>query len=447
VAASEILAVADAYRRRELSPVEVTRAVLARIERLNPALNAFLTVTADSALAQARRAEEEFVGGEVRSPFQGVPVSVKDLFCTKDVETTAGSLLYRGWKPSYDASVVARLRDLGAVLLGKTHMHELAYGITNDNPHYGPCHNPWDVTRIPGGSSGGSAAAVCAGLGYASFGTDTGGSIRIPASYCGVTGFKPTYGRISRQGVIPLSVYLDHVGPFARTVEDAALISEIASPDQLRGDIAGWRIGVVRGAFTATVRAAIWKGVEQAAAEFEKAGAHVEEVEIADAIEIGEIAHMVQMADGAAHYQKKYRESPHLFGEDVRRLIEEGHLVPAVDYINAQRLRRQFQKRFHALFDRVRALLLPATPITAPRIGETKVDIDGVSDSVGGASTSLVRPFNLAGVPVLTVPCGFDEAGLPFGMQIVTRAGDDLSGLKLGCFYQSRTGWHTRLPK
>src|SRR5262249_12366043 len=218
-------------RRRELSPVEVTRAVLSRIDSENPRLNAFLTVMADAALDHARQAEADFADGSDLGPLQGVPVSVKDLFLVQGVETTAGSLIYRGWKPDFDATVVQRLRTGGAVLLGKTHLHELAYGITNNNPHYGPCRNPWDLTRIPGGSSGGAAVSVAASLSYASFGTDTGGSIRIPASYCGVTGFKPTYGCISRHGIIPLSVYLDHVGPFTRSAEDAAIAAEAVAGD------------------------------------------------------------------------------------------------------------------------------------------------------------------------------------------------------------------------
>ena len=252
-----------AYLTGGLSPVEVTEVMLARIERLNPRINAFLKVTADEARKQARSAETEIRAGEWRGPLHGVPVSVKDLFFTRGVETTGGSPIYRGFVPDFDSTVVARLKAAGAVLLGKTHLHELAYGITNDNPYYGPCLNPWDRSRIPGGSSGGSAAAVSAGLSFASFGTDTGGSIRIPSSYCGVTGLKPTYGRISRHGVIPLSVNLDHVGPFARTVKDAALAAEIVAgadkndPSCLRGScpawganlessIRGWRVGVVQ---------------------------------------------------------------------------------------------------------------------------------------------------------------------------------------------------------
>ena len=452
-----------AYLTGGLSPVEVTEVMLARIERLNPRINAFLKVTADEARKQARSAETEIRAGEWRGPLHGVPVSVKDLFLTRGVETTGGSPIYRGFVPDFDSTVVARLKAAGAVLLGKTHLHELAYGITNENPYYGPCLNPWDRSRIPGGSSGGSAAAVSAGLSFASFGTDTGGSIRIPSSYCGVTGLKPTYGRISRHGVIPLSVNLDHVGPFARTVKDAALAAEIVAgadkndPSCLRGScpawganlessIRGWRVGVVRGSFIGHLHPEITEAMAQAERELECAGVELEEVEIPDAVEVGEVAHLMQMADGAAVYHRRIVEQPEAFSEDVRILIEQGHLVSAVDYINAQRFRRQFQKKLRARFRRLKAMLLPATPIPAPLLKQREIELAGGHEDIGLASTRLVRPFNFAGVPVLTVPCGFTTEGLPFGMQIVTRAGDELTGLSLGHTYQERTGWHTLRP-
>jgi aspartyl-tRNA(Asn)/glutamyl-tRNA(Gln) amidotransferase subunit A len=451
------------YLTGSLSPVEVTEALLARIERHNPQIHAFLKITADEARKQARTAEAEIRAGEWRGPLHGVPVSVKDLFYTRGIATTGGSPIYRDFAPDFDSTVVARLKAAGAVLLGKTHLHELAYGITNDNPHYGPCLNPWDEARVPGGSSGGSAAAVSAGLSFASYGTDTGGSIRIPASYCGVTGLKPTYGRISRYGVIPLSVNLDHVGSFARTVKDAAVAAEIVSgvdkndPSSLREacaswgenlerSIHGWRIGVVRGSFIGRLHPEIAQAAANAERELERAGAELEEIEIPDAVEAGEVAHLLQMADGAAVYHRQIIERPEMFGQDVRVLIEQGHLVSAVDYINAQRFRRQFQKTIRMLFERLKAIVLPATPIPAPYLKQRDVELAGALEDIGLASTRLVRPFNFAGVPVLTVPCGFTHTGLPFGMQIVTRAGDELTGLSLGDIYQKRTRWHTRMP-
>jgi aspartyl-tRNA(Asn)/glutamyl-tRNA(Gln) amidotransferase subunit A len=453
----------EGYRRGAFSPVEIAAATLSRIERLNPVLNAFLTVTAERALEKARCIEADLREGEAPRKLFGVPIAAKDLFLTRGIETTGGSLIYRGWKPEFDATAVERIEAAGGLLVGKTHLHELGYGVTNKNPHYGPCLNPWDISRIPGGSSGGSAAAVAAGLSFAALGTDTGGSIRIPASYCGVVGFKPTYGRISRRGVIPLSFHLDHVGVFARSVVDAAIAAEAvagfdaADPSSLSGsppvwseslaaNIGDWTIGLVRGNFVSRVEPEIRSGVDRAARELESAGARIEEIEVPDAVEIGEISHLVQMADGAAFYHQKLCECPDQFGPDVRLLIEEGHLISAVSYINAQRLRRQYQQKLDELFDRVRALVLPATPITAPRLDQSVAVIEGIPEAVEGASTRLVRPFNFAGVPVLTVPCGFGPGNTPFGMQIVTRAGDELSALRLGYVYQRLTTWHMQRP-
>ena len=454
---------AQAYRSRNLSPVEVTTALLARIERLNPSLNAFLTITAEAAFADARRAEEEILRGDARGPLHGVPVSVKDLFFTEGITTTGGSPIYRNYKPSFDATVVSRLRAAGAVILGKTNLHELAYGVTNENTTFGACRNAWDRARIPGGSSGGSAVAVSAGMSAVSYGTDTGGSIRIPASYCGVTGLKPTYGRVSRHGVIPLSFTLDHVGAFGRSVAEVAIATEaVGGPDSgdpsclksacpdwtssLRASIQGWRLGVVGGSFIGPLCPDVEAGIARAAEEFTSAGALVEPVELPNGLEIGEVAHLVQMADGASVYHRLLREQPEQFSEDVRILIEQGHLISAVDYINAQRLRRKFQQDLHRLFDRYKAILLPATPIAAPLIGQRAVEWEAGEESVGGASTRLVRPFTFAGVPVLTVPCGMTRSGLPFGMQIVSRSGDELTALQLGQAWQNRTNWHKFRP-
>jgi aspartyl-tRNA(Asn)/glutamyl-tRNA(Gln) amidotransferase subunit A len=454
---------ARGYRSRAFSPVEATAAMLRRIEQANPALNAFLTLMADSALHQARQAEQDIFDGHSRGALHGVPVAIKDLYFTEGVPTTGGSPFFRHFRPSFDATVVARLKAAGAVIVGKTNLHELGYGVTNENPHFGVCRNPWDLTHIPGGSSGGSAVAVAAGLSAVSYGTDTGGSIRIPASYCGVTAFKPTFGRVSRHGVIPLSVTLDHVGSFGRSVRDVAVATEaVGGPDRLDTSclrsacpqwsdslsvsIRGWRVGLVTGSFVHNVCPEVEAGIAEAARQLTGAGAEVEPMELPRAFEVGEVAHLVQMADGAAVHHRRLQEQPEQFSEDVRLLIEQGHLVSAVDYINAQRLRRIFQQELHSLFDRFRALLLPATPIAAPLIGQDGVPWSDGLESVGGASTRLVRPFTFAGVPVLTVPCGFTRAGLPFGMQLVARAGDELSALQLGTAYQDATSWHLRRP-
>jgi aspartyl-tRNA(Asn)/glutamyl-tRNA(Gln) amidotransferase subunit A len=443
---------AEAYRARRLSPVEVAEQVLARIERLNPVLNCFLEVTPELARRQAREAEREILAGGPCRPLAGVPVAIKDLFFMRGFEAKAASLIYRGQIAPYDATAVERVEQAGAVIVGRTHMHELAFGVTNRNPHYGDCHNPWNTDAVPGGSSGGSAVAVAAGLCCAALGTDTGGSIRIPASYCGVTGVKPTYGRVSRHGVIPLSHQLDHVGSFARSVEDAARVmaaivdADGADFEPAATDMRGWRLGLADGYMAARLDPQVHSGIQAAANAFEQAGLRVEDTEIPDAFEAGEVAHLLVQVDGAASLDAHFRAHPELLGADVRRSVEQAQSVRAVDYLNAQRYRRIFQRKLDRLFDTYRALLLVATPMAAPRIIEDTVEIGGVREDVGLASTRLVRPFNLAGVPVLTVPCGFTVAGLPFGMQIVTRAGDEQTGIRLGRLFQELTSWHTRRP-
>jgi aspartyl-tRNA(Asn)/glutamyl-tRNA(Gln) amidotransferase subunit A len=451
------------YRGRRLSPVEVCSAMLDRIERLNPTLNAFIELTGERARAAARVAEAEMSRGVFRGPLHGVPVAVKDLFFMRGAHARAGSLLHGGFQPAFDATTVQRLEAAGAIIVGRAHMHELAFGVTNVNPHYGACRNPWNVERVPGGSSGGSAAAVAAGLAFAALGTDTGGSIRIPASFCGVTGFKPTYGRISRHGVMPLAWQLDHVGTFARSAEDAAVAAEaIAGGDPLdascladpappwAGQIGApprnWKLGLVGPPFVSRIHPDVASAMEHAARAFQEAGMIVEPTGIPDAIEAGELAHLQVLVEGATVLDQGYRQDPTQFGDDVRALIEQGHFVSAVDYLHALRYRRVFQRQLDRMFDTYRALLLPATPMAAPRILDSTVTIDGLEEGVGLAATRLVRQFNFAGVPVLTVPCGFSSEGLPLGMQIVTRAGDELSGLQLGRFYQGLTGWHHSFP-
>lgn len=452
-----------AYRARRLSPVEVCDAMLDRIERLNPTLNAYIEMTAERARASARAAEQEMSRRVFRGPLHGVPVAVKDLFFMRGAHARAGSLLYRDFRPEFDATAVERLEAAGAVILGRAHMHELAFGVTNVNPHYGDCRNPWNTGCVPGGSSGGSAAAVAAGMAFAALGTDTGGSIRIPASFCGVTGLKPTYGRISRHGVIPLAWQLDHVGTFARSAEDSAIAAQaiaggdpmdascLAAPaplwmEQIDARPQDWRIGVVGPPLVSRLHPDVSAAMAQAARVFEDAGLVVGETSIPDSIEAGELAHLQVLVEGAAVLDQAYRKNPSQFGGDVRALIEQGHFVSAVDYLHAMRYRRLFQRRLDRLFDTYRALILPATPMPAPPIPDRTVTIEGVQEGVGPAATRLVRQFNFAGVPVLTVPCGFSNAGLPIGMQIVTRAGDELSGLQLGHLYQGITGFHQATP-
>ncbi len=426
----------DALRRRQASPVELAKAAIQRIERLNSGLCAFLTVTADSALARAREAEAELAAGRDRGPLHGIPLAVKDLFYTRGVRTTGGSKIFEDFVPDYDAAVVEKLEAAGAVMLGKLNMHELAYGITSANPHFGPVRNPWNPEYSPGGSSGGSGAAVAAGMVYAAMGSDTGGSIRIPASFCGVVGLKPTYGRVSRYGTMPLGYSLDHMGPLTQSVRDAALVlNAIAgydardpassrhpvvdfAPDE-ECSIRGLRVGFPENFLFERLDPDVESAVRGAVARAGSLGAVVKPVKIRpDPEAMNAIARTVLLGEAAATLQP-YLGNRANFGADVLALLDQGSLLPASDYINAQRVRRAMCREFGAVWNEVDCILAPATPNTAPRVGQTTVKLGGREEDVRLATTRLVRWVNLLGLPVLSMPCGLSGAGLPAGLQII----------------------------
>ncbi len=446
--------VAPLLRNRRLSPVELARETLERIERENPRLNAFLMIMRESALEQAAAAERAITEGEYRGPLHGVPISVKDLIFTGGVRTTAGSKLFAGFVPEYDAAVVERLRAAGAVLVGKTAMHELAYGITNNNPHFGPTRNPWDTARIPGGSSGGSGAAVATGLGMASLGTDTGGSIRIPASFCGVVGLKPTFGRVSRYGVIELGRTLDHVGPLAASAWDTAAVLEAISgydprdpgsasvmvPNFLAGierGVDGIVAGVPEDYFFDRLAPEVEAAVRAAIGKLERMGATVVKVRVPGIAEATEASRLTLLAEASDLYEQELRTRPLDFGDDVRALLERGQSIAATEYVKAQRERVRFQSELNRLFDTVSVIVAPTTPTTAPAIGQTTVSIGGVEEDVRLASTRLVRAFNFAGVPTMSAPCGRSAEGLPIGLQIVGKAFDEATVLRVGYALES----------
>ena len=439
---------AEALRQRRFSALELTTAALGRIERSNPALNAFITVTAEQALKQARQTDTELAAGRDRGPLHGIPIAVKDLFYTRGVRTTAGSAIYRNLVPDFDAFAVARLEAAGAVMLGKLNMHELAYGITSANPHFGAVRNPWNAKHSPGGSSGGSGAAVAAGMAYAALGTDPGGSIRIPASFCGTVGLKPTYGRVSRHGVAPLSWSLDHAGPLARSVRDTALLlNAIAGHDSADGassrhpvgdfvpdegcDIRGLRIGFPESFFFERLDSDVELCVRGAIARAEALGAEIKPVKVPDIVAMNAVSQMILLCEASAMLE------PHLadrsqFGPDVLALLDQGRLVPATDYINAQRLRRQMQREFARVWSSVDCLVTPTTPNTAPRAGQNTVKLGGREEDVRLAATRLVRSMNLLGLPALSIPCGLSGDGLPVGMQIVGPPFEEALILRVG---------------
>ena len=426
---------AEALRAHRISAVELTSSALSRIERLNPQLHAFLAVTAESARERAREADAELAAGRGRGPLHGIPLALKDLFHVRGVPTTAGSKLNASLVPSASATVVERLDAAGAVILGKTNLHEFAYGITSANPHFGAVRNPWNVEHTPGGSSGGSGAAVAAGLAPGALGTDTGGSIRIPAAFCGVVGLKPTYGRVSRYGVLPLSWSLDHVGPMARSVRDAALLFNAIAGFDARDEtssrhpvvdfvpddgcsIRGVRIGFPENFYFERLDPEVDSAVRGAIARAASLGASIRPVRVPDIDALNTVGRMVQIAEASAALEP-YLADRDSIGADVRALLDQGRLVSATDYIHAQRLRRQFQLEFRKLWSEVDCLVTPATPITAPRIGETSVRLSGRDEDVRLAVTRLVRGINVLGLPALSMPCGLSTSGLPIGLQLV----------------------------
>ncbi len=439
---------AAGLRARRFSAVDLATAAIFRIDRLNPTMRAFITVTAEQALEQARQADRELAMGQDRGPFHGVPVALKDLFYTKGVPTTAGSKVYQNFLPEYNATVVEKLLAAGAVLLGKLNMHEFAYGITSANPHFGAVHNPWSPRHSPGGSSGGSAAAVATHMVFMAMGTDTGGSIRIPASFCGTVGLKPTYGRVSRFGVLPLGFSQDHMGPLTRSVRDAALaLNAIAGHDPrdptssrrpvvdyVPGEdcsIRGVRIGFPDSFFFERLHEDVESAVRGAIARAQSLGAVIKPVRLPDMDALNAVARIVLLSE-ASSVAEPFMEDRGQFGPDVLALLDQGRLVPATDYINAQRLRRKMRREFEQVWQEVDCLIAPATPTPAPRIGDATIRLGGRDEDVRLASTRLVRCFNALGFPALSLPCGLSASGLPVGMQIVGPAFEEALLLRIG---------------
>jgi aspartyl-tRNA(Asn)/glutamyl-tRNA(Gln) amidotransferase subunit A len=465
LAFASIEEVARLYRKRKLSPVELTKLMLARIDQLNPKLNAYITVTHEQALAQAKKAEAELFVPRGRKahrdhgPLHGIPISLKDNIYTKDIRTTAGSKILKDFVPLHDAVVWAKLKEAGAILLGKTNLHEFAYGVTTNNPHYGPTRNPWDLACIPGGSSGGSAAAVAAGLCYGSIGTDTGGSIRIPASLCGVVGLKPGIGRVSVEGVVPLSPRLDFVGPLARTVADAALLLDpiflrgknepsLFSPQKFSArSFRKLRLALPKELFFDVLPVDVHLAFEEAVRELQNKGATITEVSIPLLSETEEAGNHIAWPEAAHYHQQAGWFPAHSaeYGEDVRVRLEMGTRISATAYLKALETRDKFIQQFHvAMADAgVDALIAPTTPIVAPLIGEESTRIGDENHPTRAILLRLNRPANLAGIPAISVPCGF-AAGLPVGLQLIGAVTDELPLLRIARLFEDlNPQWRT----
>jgi aspartyl-tRNA(Asn)/glutamyl-tRNA(Gln) amidotransferase subunit A len=454
---------ARGIRGRRFSPIDVLEAQIERIDRFDGRLKSFLAVTAEEGRAAARAAEAAVTGDQPLGPLHGVSVSVKDVFDVAGSPTTAGSKFLT--RPAErDSTAVARLRAAGAIILGKLNLHEFAYGPEGINPTYGTSWNPWDATthRLPGGSSSGSAVAVAAGLVPAALGTDTGGSIRIPAACCGIVGLKPTYGRVSRAGVWPLSWSLDHVGPLTRSVEDAALLLSVIAghdpadptssrqpvPDYvgaLEGPVRGLRVGVVE-SMVAEAGEEVRDAVRAAVEVLRGVGCAVEEVALPLARYSAAASFAVVGPEAWSFHEPLLRRHAPDYAPDVRRRILAAAFLTARDYLSGQRARRLIRAEIDDRLRPVDCLLAPTLPVSAPPVGATEVAIDGRAVATRPLLTMFTRLFNLSGHPVIAVPCGFSAGGMPLSMQLVGRAFDEAALLRVAHAYESATPWHRRRP-
>jgi aspartyl-tRNA(Asn)/glutamyl-tRNA(Gln) amidotransferase subunit A len=469
LAFASIVEIGKLFRKGKLSPVELTELMLGRIERCDPKINAYLTVTAELARAQAKKAEAELGGGRGRKGrrdrgvLHGIPISLKDNIYTAGIRTTAGSKILRDFVPTQDAAVVTRLKDAGAVILGKTNMHEFAYGVTSNNPYYGAVRNPWDQERIAGGSSGGAAAALAAGLCFGSIGSDTGGSIRIPAALCGVVGLKPTLHGVDVAGVLPLSATLDCVGPLARGVGDAGVLFE-AIRDGGRGrrsdatrirrqgakKFSSLRLGLTREFFLEVMAEEVRKNFDAAVRKLKKLGARMVEISLPSLRETESAGNRIAWAEATfLHLQEGWIPARAAeYSEDVRMRVEAGTKVTAVDYFAALEERKKFIAELRAAMESaaVDALVVPTTVIAAPLIGEETIRIGAKEHATRALLLRTNRPANLAGVPAITVPCGFTGGGLPLGLQFIGMEGTEAALLEMARGFEEQIGGSGRPP-
>ena len=455
--------------KRKISPVELTELFLRRVERQNPVLNAFLTITAEQALIAARSAEKRLLRRSSRRenfPLLGIPITIKDNIWTRGIRSTAGSTILRDFMPPEDSTVAQKLAQAGAILIGKTNLNEFAYGITGGNGHYGQVHNPWSLDRMPGGSSAGSAAAIAAGLCVASIGTDTGGSIRVPSAFCGTVGLKPTFGRVSVFGTMPLAPSLDHVGPLTRSVADAAILLRTAAgrdpldptssskavedfPGALRKPLRKFRLGRPREHYWEKLDPEVRRAAEIAVRDMERRGALVREVSLPHLKESLDAATDISLAEALHVHQAAGYFPAHAadYDEEVRHRIEAGGKVSAVRYLAGLAVRKRLLADFDAAFRDVDAIVAPTVPVPAPPIGAESVRIEGEQIGARAAIVGHSRPANFAGLPAISIPCGFTRDGLPIGLQLIGRAFDEVTLLRIAYSYERANDWRARHPR
>lgn len=445
-----------AIREKEVSPVEVTRHLLERIQAIDPELNAYITVAADEALATASRLEEELTAGNVRGALHGVPVGLKDIIYTRGLRTTMGSESFRDYVPDYDAAVVEKLKAAGTIIVGKLNTHQFAYGPTGDRSYFGPVRNPHDASKISGGSSSGAGAAVASGLCYAAVGTDTGGSVRIPASCCGIVGMKPTFGRVSKHGIYPLGWTLDHPGPMTRTVEDNGLLLGVLSgydkrdpysaqrdtedfTRKLDRSLEGGVIGVPSAFYFDNVEPEVESRVRDAIEALRGMGARVREIDLPRVEEILSAQRTILMGEAFAVHYERLREAPDQYEEEVKHRLLAGEAIQAREYINAQQLKHVAIREFDQALEEVDVLASPTLPVLPTDIDQREINVYGAGEHVRSALTRLTGPTNLNGFPSLSVPCGFSESGLPIGLQLMGRAFDEASLYQYGRAFEKAT--------
>ncbi|GED16543.1 Asp-tRNA(Asn)/Glu-tRNA(Gln) amidotransferase GatCAB subunit A [Aneurinibacillus migulanus] len=453
----DIFGLSCKIRNKEISPVEITQQLLKRIEQINPSIQAFITVASEEAITSAKKAEAEIVRGEWKGHLHGVPIGLKDLIYTKDIRTTMGSKIYRHFVPDFDATVVQKLKNAGAILIGKLNTHEFAYGPTGDVSFFGPVRNPYNTNHMSGGSSSGSGAAVASALCFGALGTDTGGSIRIPSSACGIVGMKPTFGRVSKHGVYPLGYTLDHVGPMTRTIKDNALLLNVLAGYDPRdpysrkeeeedfsryiGDsVKGMVIGVPSAFYFDCLEDEVRDRLEAAVTMFQEMGAQCRSVDI-PVLSHTSWAQLKTLQSEAytVHEEHLKQESESFHPEVLERLMLSAE-AKGYEYVQAQMIRRQALESFEKVFEHVDVLVTPTLPILPPEIGQREIQVKGQIEQVRAALLRLTGPTNLTGLPSLSMPCGFSATGLPIGMQLISRPLNEAILYQFGAAFENAAG-------